>query len=135
MAYQVVFVQPLHDDHDAAILLAVDATAQRMVVPLVYSVAGDVGDGLVRFQRIVDDDDIGTATGQHATNRGGHAESALFGRKVVEGGLAQARSKDVAIERRCHDGSAVPREFIREVLSVRSTDDLCSRLMPQEVGW
>jgi hypothetical protein len=63
-----------------------------------FSVAGHVGDGLVRFQRIVNDDDIGTATGQHATNRGRHAESAFIGRKVVEGGLAQARIEESAVE-------------------------------------
>jgi hypothetical protein len=128
-------VQPLHDNHDAAILLAVEAAAQRVVVPLVHSIAGHVGDGLVRFQRIVNDNDIGTATGQHASNRGRHAESAFLGRKVVESCLTQARSKDVAIEGRRHDRSAVPREFIREVLPVGSADDLRGRVVPQEVGW
>src|ERR1700746_4141519 len=68
---QVVFVQPLHDDHDRAMALVVEPAVKGVVVPFVAGFALRVGERLLRLQRIVDQNDVGAASGQHAAGGGG----------------------------------------------------------------
>jgi len=65
MADQIVLVQALHHDDDAAGELVIEAADQGVVVPVVYSFAACVGESFVRLQGIVDDDGVGAASGEH----------------------------------------------------------------------
>ena len=61
---EVVFVQPLHDDHDGAMALVVEPAVEGVVVPLVGGFPLRVGERFLRLQRIIDQDDVGAASGQ-----------------------------------------------------------------------
>jgi len=69
MANEVILVQPLHDDDDAASPLVVETGEEGIVVPVVDRLSANFGESLVRLQRIVDDDDVGAAAGQDAAVR------------------------------------------------------------------
>jgi hypothetical protein len=71
VADQVVFVQPLHDDDDGAMPLVVEPAVQGMIEPLIGGLPLRFGERLLRLQRIIDQDDVGAASGQHAAGRGG----------------------------------------------------------------
>jgi len=60
----IVFVQPLHDDDDGAVTLVVDPAVEGVVVPLVGPLALRVRQGLLWLQWIIDQDDVGAASGQ-----------------------------------------------------------------------
>ncbi len=68
MTDQIIQMQALHDNDDAAGRLAVQAAEQGMVEPVVGIVALGFRQGFIRFQRIVDDDKVATATGEHTTH-------------------------------------------------------------------
>jgi hypothetical protein len=67
-AGQIIHVNPLHDDHDRAGALVVEAREQRIRKPLICRGPLCFRKGVVRFQRIVDDDDVAPAPGQRAAN-------------------------------------------------------------------
>lgn len=69
MADEIVLVQALHDDDDHALRLVVEARVQGAVKPLIGRLALNVGNGFVGLERIVDNDQIGAATGQDAVYR------------------------------------------------------------------
>lgn len=66
MSDQVVFVQTLHEDHDAAGEFLVEAADERVVVPVVDGVTARVGERFVGLQRVIDDDEIGATSGEVA---------------------------------------------------------------------
>jgi hypothetical protein len=71
VAGEVVLVQSMHDQHDGARELVVEATIEGVVVPLVGRLALRLRQRLFRLQRVVDDNDVGTPPGQHPADRGG----------------------------------------------------------------
>jgi hypothetical protein len=71
MAGEVVLVRAVHDQHDRTGELVVEPATEGVVVPLVGRLPLDLRQGLLGLQRIVDDDDVGTAPGQHPADRGG----------------------------------------------------------------
>jgi hypothetical protein len=70
MADEVVLVQPLHDNDDRAVPLVVEAAVKGVIVPCIGTVSLRCGERLVGLQRVIDDDHVGAASGQHATVRG-----------------------------------------------------------------
>src|SRR5215472_5374693 len=64
-------VQPVHDQHDRAGELVVEPAVEGVVVPVVGPVALRLRQCFLGFQRVVDDDEVGAAPGQHAADRGG----------------------------------------------------------------
>jgi hypothetical protein len=64
VADKVVLVQPLHDDDNRAAALVVEPAIEGVVEPVVGGFALRVGERLFRLQRIIDQDDVGTASGQ-----------------------------------------------------------------------
>jgi hypothetical protein len=58
-------VQPLHDDDDGTPPLVVLPAVESVVIPVVGSLPLRVGERLLRLRRIIDQDDVGTASGQH----------------------------------------------------------------------
>ena len=68
MADGIVFVQPLHDQDDGTTALVVLPAVESVIVPVVGGLSLRVGERLLRLQRIVDQDDVGTAFGEHAAD-------------------------------------------------------------------
>ena len=66
VADEVVLVQSLHDDDDAAAALVVEPAVEGVVVPLIGGFALRLGERLLGLQRIIDNADVGAATGQDA---------------------------------------------------------------------
>jgi hypothetical protein len=65
-------VQSVHDHHDGARQLVVEAAIEDVVVPLVGRLALRLRQRLFGLQRVVDDDDdVGAPPGQHSADRGG----------------------------------------------------------------
>jgi hypothetical protein len=64
-------VQPVHDQDDRTRPGVVQSAVEGMIEPVVRRLPLGLRQGLLGFQRIVDDDDVGTPSGQHATDRGG----------------------------------------------------------------
>ena len=58
-------MQPLHDDDDGTPPLVVLPAVESVVIPVVGSLPLRVGERLLRLRRIIDQDDVGTASGQH----------------------------------------------------------------------
>ena len=79
VAGEVILVQAVHDQHDGAAELVVEAAVEGVVVPFVRRLALGLRQGLLGLERVVDDDDVGTPPGQYAADRGGEA-AALRGR-------------------------------------------------------
>jgi hypothetical protein len=71
MADEIVLMQALHDEDNPAVLLVVEAAIERIVIPLIDLVSLSLGNGLVRLEGIVDDEQVGAAAGQHAADGGG----------------------------------------------------------------
>ncbi len=65
VADQVVLVQPLHDDDNRAAAFVVEPAVEGVEIPLVGGVAPRIGERLFRFGGVVDQNEIGTAPGQH----------------------------------------------------------------------
>ena len=82
---QVVLMQPLHDDDDAARILIIEPAVQGVVVPGIRSVALRFRQRFIRLQWIVDDDEIRTAPGQNAADRGGEPGTFPRGPEFLHG--------------------------------------------------
>ena len=79
MTGEVILMQPVHDQDDGTRQLVVQPAVEGVVVPFVGRPALRLRQRLLGFERIVDDDDVGTPPGQHPADRGGDA-AALGGR-------------------------------------------------------
>jgi hypothetical protein len=126
VADEVVLVQPLHDDDNGAATLVVEPAVKRVIVPLVGGSSLRVGERLLRLQRIVDDDDVGAPSSQHASGRG-REPVALTGGDEFLHRLAvrrQAGRKGLAIPPAHHDAAAVAGELIGEILGVADAQEL-----------
>jgi hypothetical protein len=77
MAYEIVLVQALHDDHDRAPPLVIEAGIERAVKPFVSGDATGFQRGVAGLERIVDDDEIRAAAGENAPDRRRQPKPAL----------------------------------------------------------
>jgi len=130
-------VQPLHDDHDGAVTLVVEAAVKGVVVPLVGGFSLRVGERLLRLQRIVDQNDVGAASGQHPAGGGGEAIALAGGDELLHR-LAvrrQAGWKDLPVPRAHQDGAAIAGELVGEILGIADAEDLGRRIVPQTPRW
>jgi hypothetical protein len=133
VADEVGLVQPLHDNDNSAAALVVEPAVQGVDEPVVGGVALRRGERLLRLQRIVDQDDVGAASGQHAAGRGGKPV-ALAGGDELLNGLAvrrQAGPKDLPIPRACHDAAAIAGKLVGEVLGIADAQDLGRGIVPE----
>src|SRR5271166_3618350 len=62
-------VQAVHDQDDRHVLLVVEAAVEGVVEPLVGRLAMGPRQRLLALQRVVDDDDVRTPSGQHPADR------------------------------------------------------------------
>jgi hypothetical protein len=111
-------VQPVHGQHDGPLPLVVEPAVEGVVVLLVGRLALGLRQRLFGLQRVVDDDDVGTPSGQHPTDRGGEP-AALSGRLELGHRLTlrrQPRREEPLIPVAHHDAPAVARQFVGKVL-------------------
>src|SRR5438270_8517336 len=135
-ADEIVLVQPLHDDHDGAVPLVIEPAVEGVVVPLVGGLPLRLGERLLRLQRIIDQNDVGAASGQHAAGGGGEPISLPGGDELLHG-LAvwgEAGRQDLPIPWAHHDAAAVAGELVGEVLGVADAQDLGRGVMPETPG-
>ena len=136
VADEVVLVQPLHDDDDGAMPLVVEPAVEGVDEPLVGGLPPRLGERLLRLQRIVDQDDVGTASGQHAAGRGGQPVALAGGDELLHR-LAvrrQAGRKDPPIPRAHHDAAAIAGELVGEILGIADAQDLRRRVVAETPG-
>src|SRR6516225_3594415 len=62
---KIVGMQALHYNDDCARLLIVEAAPERVVVPVVNRTAPGFRQGVIRLQRVIDDDNISAAASEH----------------------------------------------------------------------
>jgi hypothetical protein len=122
-----------HDDDDGAVLLVILPAVEGMVEPLVCGLPLRIGQRLLRLQRIVDQDDVGAASGQHAAIAGGEPVPLAGGQELLHRlpVRSEAGWKNPPIPRAHHDAAAVSSELIRESFSVAHAKDLGRGIMPE----
>src|SRR5207248_1972231 len=106
--------------------LVVLPAVEGMVVPVIAGLPLRLGERLLRLQRIVDQDDVGAASGQHATGGGGEP-IALAGSDELLHRVPlrrQAGSKELPIPRAHQNAAAFARKLVGEILGVADTEDL-----------
>src|SRR5438067_4612344 len=69
MGDEVVDVQSLHHDDDCVLDLIVEPGEQSVAIPLHLIIACQIGIGVLRLERIVQDDEISAAAGERAPDR------------------------------------------------------------------
>jgi hypothetical protein len=126
-------VQPVHDQHDRTLPLVIEPAVEGVVEPFVSALPVGVGQGLLGLQRIVDDDDVGAAPGQHAAHRGGDATALRrrleFGHRLMP--RRQPSREYPPIPVAGDDAPAVSRQLVRELLRIADAEDLGARISPQ----
>src|SRR5207302_3289378 len=83
VADEVVLVQPLHDEDDRAVPLVVEPAVQGVDEPLVAGLPQRLGERLLRLQGIIDQDEVGTPSSQHATGGGGEPITLTGGNELL----------------------------------------------------
>src|SRR5271155_1988739 len=119
MADEVVLVQPLHDNYNSATALVVEPAVEGVDEPVVGGVSLRLGERLLRLQGVIDQDDIGTASSQHALGGGGEPVALPGGDELLHS-LAvrrQAGPKDLPIPGARHDAAAIAGELVGELLA------------------
>ncbi len=129
-------MQPVHDHDDRPGVLVVEAAVEGVVEPFVCRPALGLRQRLLGFQRVVDDDQVGAAPGQHAADRGG--EPAALRRRLelrhrLPGGREPGREHP-PVPLADDDAPAIARQFVGELLGVGSAQDLQARLVPETPG-
>jgi hypothetical protein len=137
MARQIVFVQAVHDQDDRTRELVVEPAVEGVVEPLVRRLTLGLRQCLLGLQRIVDDDEVGAAAGQHAADRGGEP-AALRGRVEFRhrGALRReaGRREELPVPAAGEDLPAIARQFVGEVLRIADAEDLRRRVVPEAPG-
>ena len=136
VADQIVLVQPVHDQDDGPLLLVVEAAVEGVVEPLVGGPPVGLRQGLLGFQRVVDDDDVRTPPGQHPADRSG--EPAALGRGFELGCRLPLRREpgreQMPVPVAGDDAPAIARQLVGEVLGIADAEDLGARPVTEAPG-
>lgn len=123
---KVVQMQPLHDDDDDAGSLVVEPRTHGVAKPVIGVGALTVRNGLVGLGGVVNNDEIRTATGKGAADRGRVAEPTGGGFEFLDRlpiGQANTR-KQLAVELALHDLATVAGVLVGQVLAIAGAADL-----------
>ena len=109
----------------APLRLVVEPRIERRIEPVVGRPASALGHCVGWLQRVVDEDHVGAAAGQHAADRSRHARAAACGRELGQGlaGRGESCRKQRLVPWGRHHRPAVAGEFVGEVLRVGDVDD------------
>ena len=110
---EVIFVESLHDHDDHARGFVIQTGKQRAVEPFIDASALGFRNRFVGFQRIVDDDEIGAAPGQHAADRSREPKAASRSGELVQAcpGVGQTRREQPLQPGRAHHVATVAGEL------------------------
>ena len=129
-------MQPVHDHDDRTAAGVVQPAVEGVVEPVVGRLPLGLRQRLLGLQRVVDDDDVRTPPGQHATNRG-REPAALCGRLELGCGLPLRREpggEELPVPAAGDNVPAVARQFVGEVLRVADTEELGARVVAEAPG-
>jgi hypothetical protein len=120
----------------APVRLFVEAAVEGVAEPLVGGLPLGIGQRLLRLQRIVDQNDVGAASGHHATIAGGEPVALTGGEELLHGLTvrSQAGAKDPPIPGIHHDGTAISGELVGEILGIADAQDLRRGVVPETPG-
>jgi hypothetical protein len=129
-------VQSLHDDDNGAVTLVIEAAVEGVAEPFIGGLPLRVGQRLLRLQRIIYQDDVGTASGEHPASAGGQPVTLAGGQELLDGlpVWRQTGWKDPPVPRTQQDGAAVPGELVGKVLGIADTENLHRRIKPETPG-
>jgi hypothetical protein len=126
-------VQPVHNQDNGTRPRVVQPAVERVVVPVVGRLPLGLRQGLLGFQRIVDDDDVGAPAGQHAAARGGEPaalrRSLELGHRLALG--REAGRKELPVPVAGENMPAIARQFVGEVLRINDAEDLRARIVAE----
>src|ERR1700677_3699630 len=129
---QIVRMKALCCDDDGACHFVVEAGNQCRTEPFVDGVALRLRHRVRRLERIIDDDDIRSSTGQRATDRSGDSRSSTrehdLAFRVLPAPNA-GRGKYASVPIRRYYGPVVILKFHSQVLSIRDADDVAGWIM------
>ena len=129
-------MQALHHDDDRALRLVVEPRIERAVEPGVGARAAAFRHRVGGLQRIVDQDHVGPAPGQHPADRGRHPEPApgrdQLAQRRPRGAKAGRKQRPVPGGR--HQRAAVAGEGVGKVLRVSGVDDGERRVVAEQPG-
>jgi len=110
-------VQPVHDQHDGTGELVVEPAVKGVVVPLVGGLPLRLGERLLRLQRIIDQDDVGAASGEHPAGGGGEPVALPGGDELLHclAVWGEAGREDLPIPWARHDAAAIAGELVGEI--------------------
>ena len=136
VSHKIVCMQPLHDDNDRALILPVEAAAQRIVIPVMDGLPPHLRERIVGLHGIIDDDHIRAAPGHHAADRGREPVTAFGGLELGDG---VALCRQPCGEQRLVKGArdqrpAVTGELVRQILRVADGQDLFGGVMAEKPG-
>ncbi len=83
VAGEVIFMLPLLDKDDCALLFVVKPAEQRVGAPIQQCVSRRFGISVISFQGVIDDDEIAALAGEGAAGRQGRAKAALGSKKLT----------------------------------------------------
>jgi hypothetical protein len=81
---EIVFMQALHYEDDAAGLFVIEPAIKCVIVPGVNRVTLGLRERLIRFQRVINDNEICSSTGQYATDRRSQPHALLSSHEFVD---------------------------------------------------
>jgi hypothetical protein len=136
MADEVVFMQALHNQNDAVLLLVVEPAIQRIVVPFVDGIALTIGECFIGLERIVDDNEARPKPGYASTDRSGPSATLVFCFELLDR-LPVSRETgpeggSIPVAR--HYAATIARQLIGELLRVADAQDLCRGIVTQNPG-
>ena len=133
VANKIVLVQPVHNQDNGTRPCVVQPAVEGVVVPLVGGLPLGLRQGLLGFQRIVDNDDVRTPAGQHSADRGG--ESAALRRGLELGHrlalCREANRKELPVPVADEKMPAIARQFVGEILRITDAKDLRARIVAE----
>jgi hypothetical protein len=104
-----------------------------MSVPLVGGLPLRLRERLLRLQWIIDQDDVGTASGQHTAGGGGEPIAMTGGDELLQclAVRSQPGGKDLPIPWTHHDAAAIAGELVGEILGIADTEYRGGGIMPE----
>jgi hypothetical protein len=129
-------MQPVHDQDDRTRPGVVQSAVERVVEPVVSRLPLGLRQGLLGFQWIVDDDEVGTPARQHAADRGGEPAALRRGLELRHRLPLRRKTgrEELPVPVAGEDVLAIARQFVGEVLRVTGADDLQAGFVPETPG-
>ena len=71
VSHQIILMKPLHDNDDATRPFIIEPAVKCVVKPVIHCPALGFRECLIRFQRIINNDEVRASSGEHSAHRSG----------------------------------------------------------------